>query len=136
MQATGAVILCVFLVVGCQPSKSKPASPETLAKGGEVYGMACAQCHYDGLSGSMHPALRGSPALMGDPDAVISIILNGQSGLSVVDGKPLHGIMPAQAYLTDEEIASVVTFIRSEFAGISAEVAPAAVGRVRAAAKP
>ena len=84
----------------------------------------------------MHPALRGSPALMGDPDAVISIILNGQSGLSVVDGKPLHGIMPAQAYLTDEEIASVVTFIRSEFAGISAEVAPAAVGRVRAAAKP
>lgn len=104
---------------------------ETLAKGEEIYSMACAQCHYDGLAGSMHPALRGSPILSGDPENTIAIILHGQSGRSVVDGKLLKGIMPAQAYLTDDEISIVVTYIRSEFAGIPAEVPPALVRQVR-----
>lgn len=94
--------------------------------------MACAQCHYDGKASAANPALVGSPALQAAPSTVIDIILNGQSGKSLIDGKRLSGIMPAQAYLTDAEIAAVVTYIRHEFAGISAEVTPSQVQQIRA----
>ncbi len=41
----------------------------------------------------------------------------------LVEGKPFNGQMPAFDYLTDEEIASVVAYIRKQFGGVG-EVVP------------
>lgn len=124
--------VATILLTACSPGNPQKASSETIAKGAEVYEMACAQCHYDGHASAANPSLIGSPTLQANPSAIVGIILHGQSGKSLVDGKPLGGIMPAQAYLTDPEIAAVVTYIRSQFAGISAEVTPAQVQQIRA----
>lgn len=67
----------------------------------------------------MMPSLKGSRVVAGAAEKSINIILHGQQGVSEIDGRKIGGIMPSQAYLDDFEIAAIVTYIRSEFAGVS-----------------
>jgi mono/diheme cytochrome c family protein len=92
-----------LLFSGC----GRVPEPTQLATGEALYGLNCASCHYDGRATDTMPALIGSPALA-TPTQVARIILHGQRGT---------GIMPAQDYLTDEEIAAIVEYVRHEFAG-------------------
>ena len=113
------------------PAASAPALAEQLATGAEVYQTGCANCHYAGEASPTTPALVGSAALAGDPTAWFKIILQGQRNESVVDGRKLNGIMPAMAYLSDEEIAAVTAYLRERFGGISAPIEPAKVAAER-----
>lgn len=120
------------LLAGCKPSTdASPASPDALALGAEVFDMNCAQCHYDGSATETMPALNGSPALAGPAGNAIRIILNGQSGISQINGRTLGGIMPSQKYLSNSEIAAVVTYIRAEFSSGGAPVTEAEVEALR-----
>jgi len=87
------------------------ASPEleSLAAGSEVYSQHCAQCHSDGSANGMVTALVASPLLKEPPQATARIILFGRRG-----GEG-GGIMPAQASLSDEDIAAVVAYVRAKF---------------------
>jgi len=120
------------LLIGCKPhTDASPAGPEILALGAEVFEMNCAQCHYDGSATETMPALKGSPALAGPAGNAIRIILNGQRGVSQVNGHTLGGIMPSQNYLSNSEIAAVVTYIRAEFSSGGAPVSEAEVEALR-----
>jgi nitrite reductase (NO-forming) len=46
---------------------------------------------------------------------LIAIILKGQSGEVVVNGKKYNAIMPAQEYLTDVQIADVLNYTRNSW---------------------
>lgn len=93
--------------------------------------MNCAQCHYDGSGTEMMPSLKGSRVVAGAAEKSINIILHGQQGVSEIDGRKIGGIMPSQAYLDDFEIAAIVTYIRSEFAGVTEPVDEADVRALR-----
>lgn len=93
--------------------------------------MNCAQCHYAGEGNDLMPALIGSAALAEPPERTIQIILHGQRGVSEVDGRKIGGIMPPQEYLSDEEIAAIVTYVRTEFAGQDDAVTPEDVAKLR-----
>ncbi len=112
------------------------AQADEAPSGEQVFEMSCAVCHYDGSASPTAPALAGSPVLKQGAGAAISIILHGQSGKSLVDGKPFNGVMPAQEYLSDAEIAAVVTYVRSKFGGEQAPVPPALVKQLREAGAP
>lgn len=104
-----------------------------LAEGGELYQQACAMCHYDGGGSDINPPLRGAPPVLAeDPTAFIRTILYGMRGPIERNGKTYNGIMPAQAYLGDREIAAIATYVRSTMGGPTAEVQPAAVAAERA----
>jgi mono/diheme cytochrome c family protein len=102
---------------------SAGAANETgaLLPGEEVYQAACAQCHYAGEQTPNAPALTDSPLLKKPGLETARIILTGQANASMVDGELFGGIMPAMSYLSNEEIAAVVRYVRKSYAGIDEE---------------
>lgn len=63
----------------------------------------------------MYPPLQATDWVEGDKERLIGLLLFGQEGEITVNGKPFKGVMPPHAYLTDAQIADVLTFIRSNF---------------------
>ncbi len=116
--------------MGCEPTKSE-APAISMESGQELYDLYCATCHLDGSASFPTPALRDSGVLAGPPENTIQVILHGQTGQSKIDGVVTGGIMPAQAGLTNEEIAAIVSFVRSEFRGKTESVTPAQVDALR-----
>lgn len=80
--------------------------------GGRVFTSVCAACHQPdgkGLPGAF-PALAGAELVNEkDPLKMVDIVLGGYDGL------PQYGPMPSQAHLSDEEIAAVINYVRSNF---------------------
>lgn len=62
------------------------------------------------------PPLAGNPIVTGNPVAVIAIVKHGMGGKVVVNGTAYSGIMPPWGGLiSDDDIAAVVTYIRSSW---------------------
>ncbi|MEP6664580.1 MAG: nitrite reductase, copper-containing, partial [Verrucomicrobiota bacterium] len=61
------------------------------------------------------PPLAKSDALMSDKDGSIRGVLQGRSGEIVVNGKKYNGIMTPLNYLSDDDIANVLTYVRNSF---------------------
>lgn len=109
-------------------SSASPAPTETAAAvaengaeandGAKVYATNCASCHQangQGVEGTF-PPLAGNPVVVGDPATVIHVLKYGLSGKINVEGQAYNGMMPAWAQqLTDADIASVITYIRSSW---------------------
>jgi len=137
LQAALPCVFSVMLLTACGKAPApEVARAEDVPSGEQVFAMSCAVCHYDGSASATAPPLAGSPVLKQSADAVIDIILRGQSGKTLVDGKPFNGVMPAQEYLSDAEIAAVVAYVRSKFGGVEAAVSADAVKKLRAAGAP
>ncbi|HXH99570.1 MAG TPA: c-type cytochrome [Sphingobacteriaceae bacterium] len=99
-----------------------------------VYNTYCGSCHQrDGKGdGTRFPPLNQSEWVNNDKKRLISIVLNGLQGPIQVKGQPYNEVMPAHgSFLKDEEIAEVLTFIRSNFENTSDAVTSAEVAAVR-----
>jgi mono/diheme cytochrome c family protein len=85
---------------------SIPSSPELIAEGQQLFNIACKSCHgVDGYGSPMAPALNNQIFLSETPDAAIYQIIAG--------GVP-DTLMPAWgSRLTDQDIQSLVAFLRS-----------------------
>jgi mono/diheme cytochrome c family protein len=87
------------------------------ADGAAVFDNSCAFCHQSGGVGvpGQFPRLAGRVgAIAAKPEGkpfLPQILLNGMSGRITVDGEPILGIMPAFNTLSDEDIASVLSYI-------------------------
>jgi mono/diheme cytochrome c family protein len=68
----------------------------------------------------------GSPWLQAPENVLVRILLNGKTNRS------RGTLMPPWSHLDDEQIASILTFVRREFANQPAMVEPSAVKQVRA----
>ena len=80
------------------------------------------------------PPLEGSPWVTGPQERLIKIALHGVRGAIEVQGKTYDREMPGfGSILTDEDLASLLSFVRSRFGGPSQPITAAAVRRVRAA---
>ena len=137
-------LIAVLAVAGCSrpaadgvPGTESTASADpVMARGENVYYANCVACHLPagtGLEGAF-PPLAGSDFLEGGPARVISIVLYGKEGPITVNGVQYNGVMPGFAYLTDEEVAAVVTYIMGSWGNDLPAVQPADVAAVRAPA--
>lgn len=121
------LILFCCAAVGCAKSSQGASSasasaaaqnPASASDGAVVYTANCSSCHQadgKGVPGAF-PPLAGNPTVTGSPAAVIAIVMNGLQGRVVVNGQIYSGIMPRwKGLLSDEQIASVVTYIRSSW---------------------
>lgn len=91
---------------------------KNIATGGEqLYNTYCVACHLnDGKGdGLRFPPLDSSEYVLGDKDRLINILLNGLNQPITVKGKQWNNVMPSHSFLTDEQIAMTLTFIRSNF---------------------
>ncbi len=107
--------------------------PLMLEAGGKLYTQHCAACHMeDGKGdGTRFPPLNESEWVLGDKRTLINILLKGLDGEITVKGETFLGNMPPLDYLTDREIAQILTYIRSNFGNEAVEVRPDEVSRVR-----
>lgn len=99
-----------------------------------LYSSTCAPCHQaegQGMPGQF-PPLAGSQWVTEDPETPIRVVLLGMTGPIEVGGTTYNGVMPAQGQLTDEQIALLVTKIRSSWGNEASEVDAALVATVRA----
>jgi ubiquinol-cytochrome c reductase cytochrome b subunit len=110
-QAAGPPSPPESVVLGAQPSRGASAH----AGGASVYSTNCASCHRaqgQGLPRAV-PPLAKNPVVIGDPNNVIGIVLNGLRGAISIEGRTYNGTMPPwKGTLSDAEIAAVVTYIR------------------------
>ena len=117
------------------PAKKAAAgiSAAILASGKAVYAQNCLTCHLaDGLGvDGMNPPLAKTDYVLGDKTRLTKVLLNGLKGVEI-GGEQYHGVMPAQASLTDAQIAAVLTYVRNSFGNKASAVSMAEVKAVRA----
>ena len=116
------------------PTPLPPAEQALFEKGKTLYAL-CAACHQpngEGLAG-LAPPLLDSEWALGPADRPIRIVLHGLTGPIQVEGIQWQLEMPALPTLADEDLASILTYIRREWGHAAAPVRPAEVAKVRAA---
>ena len=98
--------------------------------GAELYKGICSGCHQPDGKGKEKLAanLVDSPYVKGDPTTPIRILLGGKEG-------PIGLMPPLGGALNDEQIASVLTYIRREWGHTASPVAPEDVQEVRGLTK-
>lgn len=132
-----------FTSYGDDPTWVDPDAKKADAGGGDqaggpgkaVYGRICASCHLGngkGVPANNIPPLAGSEFAQGDPTVPIRIVLHGFRGPIVRAGANINGQMAAwQDQLSDQDIADVLTYVRSSFGNSGAAVTADEVKAVR-----
>jgi nitrite reductase (NO-forming) len=90
---------------------------EQIAAGAAVFGRTCAACHQPTGQGipNAFPPLAGSDFLLADKARSIGIVLGGLQGPVAVNGKHFDGVMPPHGFLSDDDIANVLTYVRNSW---------------------
>lgn len=110
----GGLLFFVFAAIAfIQPANLS----KSVANGKKVYANNCINCHMEdgkGLEGAFPPVAKSDYLKRSSKD-LIEVILKGQSGEIKVNGVVYNGMMPAQDYLSDEEIADVLNYINNSW---------------------
>ena len=113
------------------------ATPLAAQDGGQLFTLYCSACHGadgKGATGGAFPPLAESPWLSGDPDRAIKVVLCGLAGPVDVLGKTYNLEMPPQgAVLLDDQIAAILTYVRSSWGNKASPVTSETVKTIRAA---
>jgi mono/diheme cytochrome c family protein len=101
--------------------------------GNQLYIKHCLQCHQNDGKGvrGMFPPLAGNDKIKGPATDIIKIVLFGLEGPITVNERDYNQPMPPQAYLTDKQIADILSYIRNSWGNQAPDVIPADVGKVR-----
>ncbi len=144
--------LALFLLAACsggqeqtqgqndapQSMVQSEAEPEaepvvTNVAGKEVYDQYCVVCHQANGLGvpNAFPPIVKTEYVNGDAERLIGIVLNGLTGEIEVNGEVYNGVMVAHNFLSDTEVADVITFVRSNFGNEASAVTAEEVAAVR-----
>ena len=132
---TTAAFICTAIAFF---SFTKPApKQDAKARGKALYETYCLTCHQEDGSGvpKLNPPLSKTSWVTGDKKKLIKWVLSGSTDKVPIDGVTYDNNMPPQDYLKDEEIADVLTYVRSSFGNKSSAVTAAEVKAVRATLK-
>jgi len=78
------------------------------------------------------PPLAKSDFLMADKSRTIEVVLNGLTGPIQVNGQNYNGAMPPMGHAKDDEIADILTYVRSSWGNQGEPISADEVARVRA----
>jgi mono/diheme cytochrome c family protein len=105
-----------------------------MAVGGEkIYNTYCVACHLrDGKGdGTRFPPLDSSEYVLGDKLRLINIVLNGTQQLINIKGKQYSNLMPSHSFLSDKDLALVLSYVRQNFGNAASEITPEEVANQR-----
>ena len=111
------------------------SSVNFLSLGAKIYEQHCEQCHQAQGQGVTHayPALAQNRAvLLSDPTNLVQAVLYGGYPAATTHNPRPFGMPPFVLTLEDQEIAAVLTHLRSQWGNQAAEVTPLQVNRIRA----
>jgi nitrite reductase (NO-forming) len=110
-----------------------------IEKGKAVYMQTCFVCHMaqgEGIPGQIPPLAKSDFLAKLAKEDYIRGVLVGRSGQIEVNGKTYNGIMTPLNYLTDEQIANALTYVRNSFGNSGDAVTIQEVAKVRAETPP
>jgi len=110
-------------IYGMKLAGFTPPQRKLISDGGEIYKAMCSACHGGdgkGLPTNAAPALYRAKHINADKEIAIRILLHGLKG--PIEGKAYPSEMASMQDNTDEWIASVISYIRYEFAGTSIRI--------------
>ncbi|HEY5951784.1 MAG TPA: copper-containing nitrite reductase [Kofleriaceae bacterium] len=102
--------------------------------GASTYARICAACHQaqgQGLPGTFPPLAKSDYLASTAPDKLVGHLVHGLQGPLTVNGAAFNGVMPPLSFLTDEEIAGALTYVRSSWGNSLSAVKPETVAKVR-----
>lgn len=113
--------------------------PLSAQDGGQLFTLYCSACHGadgKGATGGAFPPLANSPWVAGDANRAVKIVLKGMGGTIEVLGKSYNLEMPPQgAALKDDQIAAILTYVRSSWGNQAGAVSEEFVKAAREATK-
>lgn len=131
------VFLFLLFTVSCQnkgnQSKTEPVDSDAMTAeiekvlpentqeiehaGKAIYDKYCLTCHKADGQGvpNVHPPLGPGSWVEREPKVLVSIMLKGLNGKIEVNGVTYNGYMPSMANLSDQEMADVLSYVRSSF---------------------
>lgn len=117
----------LLALIGTTPAEARPG-PNEEEPGRQGFLTYCAPCHQTDGSGMARLAtpLRGSKWVLGNEELLTRIALNGLEG---------ELLMPPMGTLDDQQLAGILTYIRSAWGHAAGPISPDTIARVRAASK-
>lgn len=113
---------------------SAPATAEPDSAGARLYAKRCADCHGDAGEGvaGIYPALAGNRAVsMRTPVNLVHVVLEGGFPPATARNPRPFGMPPFATELSDEEVANLLTYIRSSWGHRSEAVSALDVAKYR-----
>jgi len=140
--------LVVYLLAACgggqEQTKDQNDAPQSMVQpesepvvanvaGKEIYDQYCLVCHQADGQGvpNAFPPIVQTEYVSGDTERLIGIILNGLTGEIEVNSEVYNGVMLAHNFLSDAEVADVITYVRSNFGNEASAVTAEEVAAVR-----
>ena len=113
--------------------EATPESERMLAQGGRLYEKHCVECHGADGAGKppAYPRLAGNNGIVASVVNPIRMVLNGGFPPSTAGNPRPYGMPPYGPLMNDDEVASVVTYIRASWGNQGVPVGPGEVSRYR-----
>lgn len=125
-----AVAAMTTVIIG---STFSTANAQDAHPGEAIFKLKCTMCHGQNGEGiAIFPPLAGSEWVNGPEENLVKIQLRGLMGPITVKGKAYNGMMPANATMTDQEIADVLSYVRSNLGNDAPAVTIDTVKKIRA----
>jgi nitrite reductase (NO-forming) len=128
------VLVLALFMLGASSFVQSFDLTKSIARGKEAYAANCQNCHMadgKGLPGAF-PPLAKSSYLSKPVGELIGYVLKGQTGEITVNGTVYNAVMPAQDYLSDEQIADIYNYVRNSWGNKSTvTITPAMVSKKR-----
>ena len=124
------------LLSGCTASNPQPlekTQSQQVSKGKALYLVSCSACHQpngQGLEG-IAPPLAGTQWPSESEDRLARIVLHGLRGPIIVVEKEYNLEMPAMGFFNDQEIAAILTYVRTTWGKKPKPVTSETIGRIR-----
>ena len=117
-------------------AKEEPARipMAVLERGEEVYRKHCMACHQKDGTGfpKMFPPITNTKTVNGDLSELIGIVLYGLAGEIEVKGEIYNQVMIPHNFLSDREIADLLTYVKANFENSGGRISEEEVRTVRA----
>jgi mono/diheme cytochrome c family protein len=124
-------------VSALRPALAAAGDGAAKVDGKQLYVSKCAACHQatgQGVAG-VFPPLAGSEWVIGDAKVLTNILLHGVEGEMQVKGVTYKGAMPGWKAMSNEELAAVMNYIRSQWGNKAPEIKAETVQAQREAPK-
>jgi len=108
-------------------------SKTNLADGKQLYQKHCVACHQADGGGvpRMSPPLFDTDFTTGDKKRLITILLKGLNEPIEVQDETYFNPMASFSYLTDKEIAAILTYVRTNFGNKASSIVDIEVATIR-----
>lgn len=130
------IAIAIFYVFTFSAYAQQSNAQASAERGKAIYEQNCLPCHQADGSGvpALAPPLIKGTFVQGTEQALINVLLKGMQGVEI-KGEQYAAAMPAFDFLTDQQIADVLTYVRTHFSNDLSAVEVDGVSRARKQSK-